>query len=72
MDFKKTYFDIWKAAWDFHKNYCNSYENPKYWDEVVDEAYKINDIYKNSPENKFVNNLVLAILSELERKSTKK
>lgn len=72
MDFKKTYFDIWKTAWDFHKNYCNSSENPKYWDEVVDEAYKINDIYKNSPENKFVNDLVLAILSELERKSTKK
>lgn len=27
MDFKKTYFDIWKAAWDFHKNYCNPSEN---------------------------------------------
>ena len=31
-----------------------------------DEAYFTN------PENKFVNDLVLAILSELERKSTKK
>lgn len=69
MNFKKTYFDIWKTTWDFHKNYCNPSENPEYWDEVVNEAYKINDIYKNSPENKFVNDLVLAILAELERKA---
>lgn len=46
MDFKKTYFDIWKAAWDFHKNYCNPSENSEYWDKVVDEAYKINAMYK--------------------------
>lgn len=72
MDFKKTYFDIWKATWEFHKNYCNPSENSEYWDKVVDEAYKINAIYKNSPENKFVNDLILAILSELKRKSTKK
>ena len=72
MDFKKTYFDIWKATWEFHKNYCNPSENSEYWVKVVDEAYKINAIYKNSPENKFVNNLILAILSELKRKSTKK
>ena len=51
MDFKKTYFDIWKTAWDFHKNYCNPSENPKYWDEVLDEAYIIKFFYKNSPEN---------------------
>nr|DAG61081.1 MAG TPA: hypothetical protein [Caudoviricetes sp.] len=72
MDFKKTYFDIWKAAWDFHKNYCNPYENSEYWDKVVDEAYKINAMYENSSENKFVNDLVLAILAELERKNVKK
>lgn len=72
MDFKKTYFDIWKAAWDFHKDYCNPYENSEYWDKVVDEAYKINAMYENSSENKFVNDLVLAILAELERKNVKK
>lgn len=38
----------------------------------MDEAYKINAMYKNSSENKFVNDLVLVILAELERKNVKK
>lgn len=58
--FKERYFLIWQRVWNFHKKY-SSVKTDEDWEEAVEEAGKIGN------ESKFSKDLILAVLSELER-----
>lgn len=60
MVFKERYFFIWQRVWNFHKKY-SSVKTDEDWNEAVEEAGKIGN------ESKFSKDLILAVLSELER-----
>ena len=67
MDFRDTYFNIWKSAWDFHKQFADMSGTDKEWQEVVNTSGAVVERYKNKPGYAFMKALILAILDELER-----
>ena len=38
MDFRDTYFNIWKSAWDFHKQFADMPEQIRNWETVVNTS----------------------------------
>lgn len=66
MDFRDTYFNIWKSAWDFHKQFADMAGTDKEWQEVVDTSGAVVEKYKDKPGYEFMKDLILATLSELE------
>lgn len=68
MDFRDTYFNIWKSAWDFHKQFADMAGTDKEWETVVNASGEIVEKYKNKPGYEFLKDLILATLSELERR----
>lgn len=70
VDLKSTpYWGIWAMACNFHKRYCNVSNADEYWREVVEEASKVCEPYKGTPEQKFAQALMLVTIDELERLS---
>lgn len=67
MDFKEKYFEIWKEVWDFHKKWCNNGDTDKEWKQIVEESGDIMKQYEGKPEQNFIKDLLLAVLSELEK-----
>lgn len=67
MDFKKDYFDLWAKAWAFHKKYSNVSGTDEFWEQVVNESGEIVREYEGKPEYNFMKDLVLAVISEIER-----
>ena len=67
MDFRDTYFNIWKSAWDFHKQFANMTGTDAEWGAVVNTSGEMVEGYKNKPGYEFMKDLILATLSELER-----
>lgn len=67
MDFRDTYFNIWKSAWDFHKQFANMTGTDKEWEAVVNISGEMVEKYKNKPGHEFMKALILSILDELER-----
>lgn len=67
MDFKERYFEIWKTAWDFHKKWCRSSGTDREWGQIVEESGNIMKQYEYKPEQNFIKNLLIAVLSELEK-----
>lgn len=67
MDFKEQYFDLWVKAWNFHKKYSNISGTDEYWEQVVNESSEIVKEFENKPEYNFMKDLVLAVISEIER-----
>lgn len=67
MDFRDTYFNIWKSAWDFHKQFADMAGTDKEWQEVVNTSGAVVEKYKDKPGHEFMKDLILATLSELER-----
>lgn len=67
MDFKAKYFDLWKIAWNFHKKWCNNGGTDKEWEQIVEESGDIMKQYEGKPEQNFIKDLLLAVLSELEK-----
>lgn len=74
MDFRETYFEIWKSAWDFHKRFADMKGTDEEWETVVNTSGEIVEKYKNKPGYEFLKDLILATVSELERqgKSSRK
>lgn len=74
MDFRETYFEIWKSAWDFHKRFANMQGTDKEWEVVVNTSGEIMKKCKTRPGYEFLRDLILATVSELERqdKSSRK
>lgn len=69
MDFKAKYFDLWKIAWNFHKGWCNNGGTDKEWEQLIEESTSIMNEHKGTPEYQFMEELMLAVIGELERKS---
>lgn len=68
MDFKTKYFAIWQQVWGLHKKYYAIQEpDEKRWKELDQECERLDKKYENEPERKFVQSLLLAVVSELER-----
>lgn len=58
------YFKMYKSVWDFHKKFADVKEDNKYWESVVEESTMISKQYN---ECKFIVELLLAVVTELER-----
>ena len=58
-----NYWEVYKAVWEFHKKY-QSISTDEEWEEAI---YESNQIAKKL-NSKFVNDLLLAVINELERK----
>lgn len=70
MDFKKQYLDIWNLAWSYHKcHFPVRRDDPKYWDDVVLDYGEICEKNRDRPEFDLLRDLMLAVISELERSS---
>ena len=72
MSFKGQYFDIWQQVWGLHKKYYDIREqDEKRWKQLIDESEAICKKYERTPEGKFVESLLLAVIGELSRESKK-
>lgn len=58
------YFKMYKSVWDFHKKHSDARGDNHYWEQVVNES---SEIAKQYNECKFVVELLLTVLAELER-----
>ncbi|MBD5495431.1 MAG: hypothetical protein HDR12_13990 [Lachnospiraceae bacterium] len=61
-----NYVEVYKTVLDFHRKHSNILNTDEYWDSVVSESDAIAKQYDNC---RFVRDLLLAVISELERKS---
>ena len=72
MDFKTQYFSIWQEVWSLHKQYYGvSADDEKAWERLDKECELIDKKYQGQPEQKFLQSLLLAVATELERSSKK-
>lgn len=61
---KIDYWNIYKDVWNFHKKYADVKEDDAYWESVANESVSISKKYN---ECRFVIDLLLAVVKELER-----
>lgn len=61
-----NYVEVYKTILDFHRKYSNILNTEQYWDSVVAESDSIAKQYGNC---RFVRDLLMAVVAELERKS---
>ncbi len=59
-----NYFELYREIWNFHKKFSEVKNTDEYWQAVIDES---NEISKKYNKHKFANDLLLAVMSELER-----
>lgn len=70
MDFKQKYFGIWQEVWALHKKYAFiQRSDSKAWDAFWVEVNALEQKYAKTPENGFVQNLIVAIAGEIEHQS---
>lgn len=70
MDFKQKYFAIWQEVWGLHKKYWSiSADDTNSWKEFISETDRLREKYTGSPEEQFVEKLVLAVINEVENVS---
>lgn len=67
MNFKEQYFDVWQEAWRFHKQFVNMDGTDEDWQRAVDTSGAIVEKYRDRQEYDFMKDLILAIISEIER-----
>ncbi len=67
MNFRKQYFNVWGEAWQFHKRFVDMKGTDKEWEQVVNESGEIVKEYEGKPQYEFMKDLVLAVISEIER-----
>lgn len=61
-----NYVEVYKTVLDFHRKHSRVEDTDRYWESVIDESEQISKKYGGQ---KFVVNLLLAVISELERKA---
>ena len=61
-----NYVEVYKTVLDFHRKHSKAEDTDQYWESVIDESEQISKKYGGQ---KFVVNLLLAVLTELERKA---
>ena len=64
-ELKKVY-GMFTDAWKFYKKYADVQQSDEYWETLIAEANAIAKKYQN---NKLCRDLIIAVMSELERKS---
>ena len=70
LDFKQQYFSIWQEVWTLHKKYFGiRQQDEQRWQLLDRECEKLHDQYKYAPQQKFVESLLLSVVSELEERS---
>ena len=70
LDFKQEYFSIWQEVWTLHKKYFGiRQQDEQRWQQLDRECEKLHDQYKDAPQQKFVESLLLSVVSELEERS---
>lgn len=69
MDFREKYFNLWKEAWSFHKKWFTNKGSPEEWEQITTEA---GDLFKQHQGEPFMKELLLAVISELEREDRRK
>lgn len=67
MDFKGQYFDLWAKAWNFHKKFSNINGTDELWERLINESSEIVKEYEGKPQYTFMKELVLTVISEIER-----
>ena len=60
-----NYVEVYKTVLDFHRKHSSILNTDEYWDSVVSESDSIAKKYDNC---RFVRDLLLAVINELERK----
>lgn len=68
MDFRETYFEIWKSAWDFHKRFADMKGTDEEWESVIDVSGKTVEKFRGKPGYEFAKSLILVTIDELERR----
>lgn len=62
------YWEVWGQACQLHKKYYGvSPDDGQRWKMLDQECERLDQQYKNRPEQKFMQSLLLAIVAELER-----
>ena len=59
-----NYFEVYRDCWNFHKEHSKVLNSDEYWESVIDKS---REIYKKYDNSKFVRDILIAIISELER-----
>lgn len=67
MDFRETYFDVWQETWRFHKKFYDNDGSDQTWEQIVNESSEIARKYEGKPQYNFAKDLILAVISEIER-----
>lgn len=58
-----NFFDLYKDIWQWHKKYSLVENSDEYWQRVIAEGEEIQNKYNCQ----FVTDLMMAVISELER-----
>lgn len=70
MDFKEQYFGIWQQVWGIHKKYFEiRQQDEETWKALNKSCEQIDQQFAGRPEQRFVQDLLLAVSAELERRS---
>lgn len=70
MDFKEQYFGIWQQVWGIHKRFYGiRQQDEETWKALNKSCEQIDQQFVGQPEQKFVQDLLLAVSAELERRS---
>ena len=64
----KAVYNIFTDAWKLYKKYADVRSDDEYWENVVNETSALAKKYDNG---RLCRDLILAVISELERKSKK-
>lgn len=59
-----NYFEAYRDVWGFHKRHSKVLNTDAYWQSVINESGQITKKYGN---DRFVNDLLIAVVAELER-----
>lgn len=70
MDFKTQYFTIWQQVWDIHKRFYGiRQQDEETWKALNKSCEQIDQQFAGQPEQRFVQDLLLAVSAELEQRS---
>lgn len=72
MDFRETYFDVWQETWRFHKKFYDNDGSDQTWEQIVNESSEIARKYEGKPQYNFAKDLILAVISEIEREDKRR
>lgn len=67
MNFKEQYFDVWQEAWRFHEKFYDNDGSDGTWEQIVNESSEVVRKYMGRSQYDFMKDLILAIISEIER-----